>query len=145
MANENPYLTITLTGRPPVKIKKEDWPIYASADQDWHDGQIEAQANVTMHWAIKVRLHRAQKKAIVYGVFDYSSHWQEEGRPDIRAGHLVEADDVLDLIPQTIEQLAREMEERVSATDDIGHGRPSSGVFPQLAHECIADIPAVEI
>lgn len=98
-----------------------------------------------MSWAIKVRLHRLQKRAVVYGVFDYASHWQEEGRPGIRAGYLIEGDDTLDRIPKTIEQLAHEMETRVSAADDIGHGRPSSGVFPQLAHECIADIPAVEI
>ena len=39
MANENPKLTITLTGRPPVKITKDEWPVIASADDKEYDNQ----------------------------------------------------------------------------------------------------------
>ena len=60
----NEHLTITLTGRAPVRIRKADWPIVAKATA-WN-GEIEAQAD--RHSQLIVRQH-ADGRAVVYGVF----------------------------------------------------------------------------
>lgn len=140
---DNPYLTITLTGRPPVKIKKEDWPLIASADEDWHDGEVECQANVKISWALRVRLNRLGKQAIVYGTYSYDSRWQNDSSlTNARGGELLEGDDVVDLIPAAIARVGAALDARLG---DASHGRDPRGVFGQLVHECTADLPAVEI
>ncbi len=73
------YRTITLTGRAPVRIAEDQWPIIASAKR--FDGQVECQANRT--WHLTVRQH-ADGRAIVYGVYD--SCYPGEGA---RAGQII--------------------------------------------------------
>jgi hypothetical protein len=57
-------LTITLTGRPPVRIRKDDWPIIASASGEHpiHEGHSTGEDD----YALFVRLH-ADGRALVYG------------------------------------------------------------------------------
>lgn len=115
MANEK--LTITLTGRAPVTVNKEDWPVIATAK--WHDGrEIECQSNRRRR--VTVRQHE-DGRAIVYGVFD--SNWQ--GENDVRRGELLGKDAD---IPAAIHRV----------TEAIGGDA-------DLAEECIADLPAVEL
>jgi hypothetical protein len=115
--NDNPKLTITLTGRAPVTINKEEWPVVASAK--WHDGrEIESQSNRRRR--VYVRQHE-DGRAIVYGVFD--SNW--EGERDIRRGELLNKDADL---PAAIHRVCEAI-----------------GGDERLAEECIADLPAVEI
>ncbi len=143
MANENPYLTITLTGRPPVKIKKEDWPLIASADKDWHDGQIEAQANTRQSWALRVRL--SKNRAIVYGVYSYNTQWQgDSSLRDVRGGEFIEEGDAtVGMIPAAIARVGAALAARL---DEPSHGRcDTRSVFAQLVHQCTADLPAEEI
>lgn len=136
MANENPYLTITLTGRPPIKIKKEDWPVLASAeDHDKHGAQIGNEPNREDEWYVKVRRHE-DGRSIVYAAYKYSSQWQNEGGVGVRGGELVAADD--DVI-EAIRRVCADMAERVNAERRLGD------IFLRLAHECTADLPAVEI
>jgi hypothetical protein len=143
MANENQYLTITLTGRPPVKIKKEDWPIVASAGEEWHDGQVEAQANTRQSWTLKVRLNK--NRAIVYGVYSYQSQWQQDSSlRDVRGGELIEEGDAtVGMIPAAIARVGAALAARL---DEPSHGCiDTRDVFTQLVHECTADLPAVEM
>ena len=69
MATENnPYLTVTLTGRRPVKIKKDEWPVIASAEESDHDGgEVESQANRNATWRMTVRQHQDGRKHIAPG------------------------------------------------------------------------------
>jgi hypothetical protein len=135
MANDNPYLTITLTGRPPVKIQKDDWPVIASAEEREYDGQYDFQANRTASWKLIVRQH-ADGRVIVYGIYSYTSKYQGENSRDIRGGELLEKDTD---IPEAIRRVAAQLEARMP------DGQWSQGYWPRLAHECTADLPAVEI
>ena len=112
----NEHLTITLTGRAPVRIRKADWPIVAKAAH-W-DGEIEAQAN--RHAQLIVRQH-ADGRAVVYGI--YTTLWQ--GERDRRGGQLLQAG--ADLV-SAIYAVAQAME-----------------FDEDLAQRTIADLPAVEI
>lgn len=123
MSNENPKLTVTLTGRAPVTITKADWPVIASADG--HDGrEHECQAN--RRWWLKVRQHE-DGRAIVYGV--YTSQYQ--GARDKRGGELLDTN-----APGTGElpDIAAAIL-RVAATVDA----------EDIADECIADLPATDL
>lgn len=131
------FLTITLTGREPVKIRLEDWPIIAEADEVDYDNQYEFQANRKANWLLKVRQH-ADGRAIVYGVHGYTSAWPNERNRNMRGGELLDNSDDL---PAAIQRVAAELESRFSE-EDTQYG---PGVFPRLAHECTADLPAIEI
>lgn len=106
-------LTIALSGRPPVRIVKTEWPIIASA-KTW-DNALEVQADRI--WTLTVRRH-ADGRAIVYGIF--RSAYQNE--PDRRGGELLPPDQD---IATAIYHIADALE------------------FPRpLADECIANLPA---
>ena len=107
--------TITLTDKPPVKIREDQWPLIATA-KDW-DNTYESQANRT--WGLRVRQHD-DGRAIVYGLYD-SAYQGEGGR---RAGELVEAGGD---IPAAIHRVAQ----------DCGCER--------IAQDCIAALPAQEL
>jgi|SRR6187399_2657789 len=116
---ENETLTITLTGRAPVKINKDKWPVIASAS--WHDGkEFESQSNRRRR--VTVRQHE-DGRAIVYAVFD--SNWQ--GEADIRRGEMFLEQDDAD-IPGAIHRV----------TEAIGGNEA-------LAEQCIADLPAITL
>jgi hypothetical protein len=135
MPNENPKLTITLTGRKPVTITKDDWDVIASAGEKEWDNQYEFQANRTASFKLTVRQHQ-DGRAIVYGVHSYNSQYQGEHGRDIRGGELLDKDAD---IPEAIHRVAAELESRME------DGQWSQGYWPRLAHECTADLPAVEI
>lgn len=109
--------TITLSGRPPVRITEADWPVIARASE--HDGgTVESQANRT--WDLRVRQH-ADGRAIVYGV-----HWTcWQGESGSRGGEMLAAGD--DIAAAIL---------RVAETIDSD---------ARLAQECIADLPAEEV
>jgi hypothetical protein len=114
--SDNQKLTITLTGRTPVTITKEKWPVIASA-HTW-DGQYDFQS--FRHWHLKVRQHK-DGRAIVYGVHT-SAH---QGESDRRGGEML---DTGANIPDAIQRVAESLE-----------------FSPLMAEQCIADLPAVEV
>lgn len=134
--NDNEKLTITLTGRPPVRITKDDWPIIASASDKAHDNEYEFQANRKAEWKLIVRQH-ADGRTIVYGIYTYSTSYRGSHSAELRGGELLAADTD---IPAAIAQVASALEVRMP--EGVRWG---PGVFPRLAHECTADLPAVEI
>lgn len=109
--------TITLSNRPPVKIKESEWPVIAKAS--WCDNPaIPVQANRSA--SVRVRQH-ADGRAIVYGT--YETQWQ--GESELKSGLLLDAGaDVAAAIYEVV--------------DDIG-------VTATMAAECVADLPAEEI
>lgn len=124
-------LTITLTGRTPVRVNKDEWPILASAFEDEYDNEHKFQANRVSEWTLKVR-RNADGRAIVYGIYNYETRWQGEKNRNVRGGELVAADAD---IPAVIRRVAADMEEMSD----------SDGMFLRLARECIADLPAEEL
>jgi hypothetical protein len=133
-------LTITLTGRAPVKITKEDWPVIASSGDTWHDGQIECQANRTKAWKLIVRQH-ADGRTLVYGVFASTSQFQGEGSVNVCGGELL-------TVEGTTADKVGDTEPIIAAIFRVGvdmHKRSGAVEFARLAYECIADLPAVEL
>lgn len=121
MTTTTDKLEIKLSDRPPVRIDREKWPCVAKAAA--HDGQIESQAN--KRWSIRVRQH-ADGRRIVYGT--YITQWQ--GARGAEGGFLVEPSDG-------------------GADDDatVRAIRRVAGIIskPELADECIGDLPAHDL
>ena len=146
--------TITLTGRPPVRINEADWLEVARGEYDWHDGQIRSQANRTLRMLLIVRQHE-DGRVIVYGVHDYTTDWQDEPSVTYRGGVLLDADAVNDyadsvgagdaddrtwcraatrLVVDTIRAVAADLADRSEDARWI-----------EIGNECIADMPVETI
>ena len=123
--------TITLTGRPPVKITEAEWPEIAVGSRYDFDGQYDFQANRTWRDAIRVRRH-ADGRTLVYGISDHDTKFQGERGYLYKAGRLLDpgAD-----IPAAIYEVANHLVEL---------GAPELEMA-RVAEECIADLPAEEI
>lgn len=110
-------ITITLTGRPPVRVSKDKWPIIASAEN--HDGKVECQAN--RRWKMFVRQCEDDGRCIVYGI--YTTNFENED--DRRGGEIVNN---FGDVPQAAYCVAEYLD-----------------FDRRLADECIADLPAEEL
>lgn len=138
-------LTITLTDRAPVTVNKDNWPVVASATWKDHDNQYDFQANRKWLAWIKVRQH-ADGRSIVYGSYDYSTQYQGEDGATYRDGEIVTptAEDY----PESARANFWIGEAIIDAINRIGSRlgeRSGSEHFADLAAECIADLPAVEL
>jgi hypothetical protein len=135
--------TITLTDRPPVTIYEDDWPSIAWAEDSWHDGEIEVQANRRTRRWLKVRQH-ADGRILVYGGFDYESSWPKEPDLQLRDGQLLTPlrDGTLptsEAIVKAIQDVSNWLSNRVPPAyeDHLG--------WHNLAARCVADLPAENI
>jgi hypothetical protein len=123
-------LTITLTGRAPIKIDTDEWPILASAK--WHDGQVECQANRTRK--LIVREHQ-DGRVVVYGIYD--TQWQSEsGRR--RGEYLADCRDDLNSPIVNGDRAQKIVDAIHKVSEDLDFNI-------DLAEECIADLPAEDI
>ena len=110
-------ITITLTDHPPVRVSEDSWPVTATAST-W-EGQYEFQA--FRRARVSVRQHD-DGRTVVYG-------WHSTDYPrerDSAAGMLLHRD-----TEGAIVEAIRAVAER------IGH--------PELAAECIGDLPPVDV
>lgn len=123
--------TITLTGRPPVKIREDQWPIIACGSYEYYDNQHRFQANRTTDLDIRVRQH-ADGRAIVYGVYQYDTVFQHERNVVHRVGYVLEPGE--DII-EAIQRVGRDLIDR-----DV-----DAAIVRDVIDECIADLPAVEL
>ena len=116
--------TITLTDRPPVKIREDEWPIIARGDE--RPGSVVNGTPVpdyeTDRYTIRVRQH-ADGRSLIYGVIDAATVWT--GTEDWRGGELLAAD----------ADIAR----AIRRVGESGH------IIDSVIRECIADLPAVEL
>ena len=101
--SESKQRTITLTDRPPVRVKEDQWPLIA------HGAYNEFQANRTRKIDFRVRRHQ-DGRAIVYGVYDYDTRFQGEKCEAHKVGALLAPDDDL---PTGIKEAAKQMIERI--------------------------------
>lgn len=130
--------TITLSNRPPVKIREDEWPVIATdngaGDDDDSDGRGN-QPNREWERTLRVRQH-SDGRAIIYGVYDYSTCYQGEKGMAARRGVLLEAatvDQIIDAIRGVGDELA------------IAEGDAESARWQAAIHATIADLPAVEL
>lgn len=127
--------TITLTGRPPVKINENEWPILAEASYHDYDNQYEFQAN--RHWKgfIRVRQHE-DGRAIVYAKCDFHSQWQGESGYMQKAGELLSGG-------ATVEEIVAAIGRVHECIDIVDESHADH--WRLLAEECVADLPAEEL
>lgn len=128
---DNPKLTITLSGRAPVTVVKDDWPVIASASDDsysgdpgrWHQAKQRGECDM---YRITVRQH-ADGRTIVYGVLDAAvAQWgAPAGGESYRGGYLLDAGQ--------------------DAAAAIHRVADESGIPASVARACIADLPAEEL
>lgn len=139
-------ITLTLTNRPPARVSEDDWPLIAtgSADHDDSgDGLRGNQPNRAWTRTIRVRQHE-DGRAIVYGVYDYSTRWQGETGAAAKHGTLLAAPVTEDQIIAAIRVVANDLAE--TETDAaISESAKDSRLWRAAAQACIADLPAVEL
>lgn len=132
--------TITLTGRPPVTIQEDAWPLIARAsDKEW-DNQYECQANRISKWFIGVRQHE-DGRALVYATYSYMNNWQGARDYAAKSGLLLSSADG-SVADQVICDAINEVCTDISRAEHNGNDAER---WPTLAAECIADMPAEEI
>lgn len=129
--------TITLTGRPPVKINEDNWPFIASVVDSEHDSQYECQANRKSKWFVGVRQHE-DGRAIVYATYGYETQLQHESDLYVKRGVLLEEGATTQQIVSAIEEVCADMGSAEHHGDDAER-------WSRLVHECIADLPAEEL
>lgn len=111
--------TITLTGRPPVRIVEDEWPVIARA-RDW-EGEYEVQSG--RKWWLYVRQHQ-DGRALVYG--RHATSYRDES--DLAAGEL------LDATPTGL-----------GLAESIRRVGESLGAGEVLIDRCIADLPPEDL
>lgn len=128
-------ITVALSDSRPVRIRVGDWPLIASAT--WFSGQHECQANEEAE--IRVRQHdadtdpdrivpHADGRVLVYGSRDRGPGGPMEYRGR-SAGYMLAP--IAPATEVTTEQIVRAIRRVAGAID-----------MPDLASECIADLPA---
>lgn len=124
--------TITLTGRPPVRIVEADWPVIARASGDSYSGSDYARHQQALaqvecdEYTLIVRQH-TDGRALVYGVL--SAAIPAWGQPAHGEGHRAGA-----LLPPGADL--------ASAVRNVGE---SCDLPDALIHACIADLPAEDL
>lgn len=125
------HITITMSDRAPLKLVRADWPHVATAD--WHSGEHASQANEVA--SISVREHEDGRR-IVYGHRDRGPGGMAIGYRGKYAGFLVEP-------PAPSSGVTGKLPDEAGTIRAI---RRVAGVIdmPELADECIGDLPAEE-
>lgn len=135
-------LTVTLSGRPPVRIAVDDWPIIAEAtDRNW-EGEFEFQSFRTSKASIRVRQH-SDGRAIIYGSYSFDTHFQDGKCIELRGGELLDCDAAADRlrVVRAIEDVAEQLAERLAHAGGDRFGMDMT----ELGQQCVADLPAEDI
>lgn len=130
-ATEIKKRTITMSGRTPVTILEDLWPMLAAGNFSAHDGQVECQAKQTWNCCIRVREH-SDGRCLVYGTYLATCDWQGARSQGAKAGYLCALADVVAHI-------------NLVASDMVGILGEYSEHIMETARECIANMPAEEI
>lgn len=128
-------LQINLTGRPPVIIVPDDWPLITESYRTESEGERGEPRLRTTEAFIRVRKH-ADGRKIVYGRYEHSSAYHEPNRT-VYAGYVLDPDD--DVIP-AIEAVGAELADSQVPNDEL-----LDGAIDDLVREAIAGLPAVEL
>lgn len=126
--------TITLTDRPPVRIREQDWPVVAIASYHDIEGEYECQSDRWWRGFIRVRRHE-DGRMVVYARSWNSAPCYGEHEYDEHAGELLTADDTDGLIGAI-----HRVHNTIGGADQDHHDS-----WRVLAAECIAALPAVTI
>ena len=121
-------IKITLSDARPVSINPDTWPVIAAASA--HDGKVQCQANT--EWSIQVREH-SDGRRLIYSIKTAGNGGQYAGFRDARGGFLLES--------RSVWEQSKIEDETIRAI------RRAAGIIerPDLADECIGDLPTREL
>lgn len=130
--------TVTLTDRPPVKIREDEWPSIAMGEAD-DDDSTQPGNPPNREWSrtIRVRQH-ADGRALVYGIYDYSTCWQGERGAGAKRGVLLPAGTTLEAIIAAIRSVGADL----ATAEDEADCRAEAHRWREAVQSCIADLPA---
>ena len=124
-------VTIRLTGRPPVTVSKEQWPLIATAEKEWHNGP-EYDSDQSSYWWMRVRQHD-NGRAVVYAGYRYETRVQ--GEKDIEHYRGV-------MVPEgSIEAICAAVAVVASQISELPADGCDDEKWPALAEECLQDMP----
>ena len=98
--------TITLTGRAPIKIVEDDWPIIAQGVSSY-DGEAP------WYWGVefRVRQNKHGYSLVIHGKYTYYDETNEDGQL-VRVGRLLSGSDTSDLWKH-MQEVGEEMRSRI--------------------------------
>lgn len=133
---------ITLTDRPPVRIREDEWPEIASATGDSWDGPFDpARHNQALmrgeldRYSLRVRQHNDGRRMLVYGVVTPGIAPRGQGH-DRRGGRLLKRHDVRPPYTEAGAAALVQAIRRVGAELEIPD---------RIIRGCIADMPPEEL
>ena len=129
--------TITLTGKPPVRLEDDNWPLLASASDKAFEGEYEFQSFRKANWFVGVRQHD-DGRTIVYAIYNYETAYCGERNYSAKRGVLIAEKPDDDEICVTIANICEDI-----ATCEHRDGDESR--WDTLRDECIANLPAVDL
>ena len=131
--------TITLTGRPPVRIQEDAWPLIASASEKEFEGEFDWQSFRTTKWFLGVRtaFSHEDARAVVYARYTHDTQWRSERSYSAARGVLIDSAD-----PPRICEAVNEVAADIATAE---HCSDHAERWRGLAHDCIADLPAVAL
>lgn len=126
--------TITLTHRPPVQIREDEWPILAQAreieDEEWD----------THRQILVVRRHH-DGRALVYAIHE-DSHMRRDGSGHW-IGHTLRRGDVIGADEDLVAAIRRVAADMAEAVAQVGPTHANCRLLPwaEIAQACIGDLP----
>lgn len=135
--NDSRLIIVRLTGRPPVQINEDEWPVIASSGDEWYDTVHPQQANRETRWRLIVRQAK-DGRTLVYATYRHISQFQMERDYSCFAGELLDVDASMHRICETIANVA----ETISGYEHYGQ---DASRWTLLREHCIADLPAEQL
>jgi hypothetical protein len=124
--------TITLTGRPPVRVSDDNWPVIAFGTSEYYNSEYREDATRDYDAWISVRQHD-DGRAVVYGTFVFRTKYRNEDDVVINAGNTVAPGQN---IAQAISRVGFDIRDRLRRENE-----DSLRVIREAVDECIADLP----
>lgn len=131
-------LKIIMTGRAPVEIDEDRWPLIAGESDYCHDGQVRSQATRESQWAVGVRRH-ADGRVLVFATYEHDTQYRGERRFSAARGNLLTPQPGADI------DLARAIQSICMDISSAEHKDDDANRWPTLANDCIANLPAEKI
>lgn len=129
-------VTITLTGRSPVTVDEDQWPVIARSTWDECDSEYAPEANKEAIAGFEVRRNSADGRMIAYGTYSFDARFSPGVRPvHAAAGYL------LDAAGNPAEAISR-VKRDLSSYELPEAWQPE---WELLAGECVMDLPAEDL
>jgi hypothetical protein len=133
-------IKIRMTGRAPVLIDENDWPVVARASVLDHDGETRSQANRERETRMYVRKH-GDGRVLVHGKFACDSTIVHEADGEVYAGEIVLDGRVSESIRRVASCLKSFAERRRFFVDP----KDLAADILEVEQECLADLAPEKI